>query len=64
MLVAYDRGSSSSGGVVIRYVLPVFVDDVMFARKLRLLDVAVRMKRSAHAASCRPTDTRDYFSGD
>ena len=27
-----------------------FVDDVVFARKLRLLDVAARLKRSAHAA--------------
>jgi len=38
------------GGVVICYVLPVFVDDVMFAHKLRLLDVAAQLKRSAHAA--------------
>ena len=41
---------SSSGGVVIRYVLPVFVDDVIFAHKPRLLDVAAQLKRSAHAA--------------
>jgi len=36
---------SSSGGVVIRYVLPV-----LFAHKSRLLDVAAQLKRSAHAA--------------
>ena len=41
---------SSSGGAVIRYVLPVFVDDVMFTHKPRLLGVAAQMKRSAHAA--------------
>jgi len=28
-----------------------FMDDVMFAHKLRLLDVAAQLKRSAHAAS-------------
>jgi len=27
-----------------------YVDDVIFARKPRLLDVAVQLKRSAHAA--------------
>jgi len=27
-----------------------FMDDVMFARKPRLLDVAAQLKRSAHAA--------------
>jgi len=27
-----------------------FMDDVMFAHKLRLLDVAAQLKRSAHAA--------------
>jgi len=27
-----------------------FMDDVIFARKLRLLDVAAQLKRSAHAA--------------
>ena len=27
-----------------------FIDDVMFAHKLRLLDVAAQLKRSAHAA--------------
>jgi len=51
-----------------------FVDDVIFAHKPRLLDVAAQLKRSAHAAqawlqtvrsntSCRPTDARDYFLG-
>ena len=40
---------SSSGGVVIHYVLR-YVDDVIFAHKLRLLDVAAELKRSAHAA--------------
>jgi len=50
-----------------------FIDDVIFAHKPRLLDVAAQLKRSAHAAlglatvrsnaSCRPTDARDYFSG-
>jgi len=43
-----------------------FIEDVMFAHKPRLLDVAAQPKRSAHAAlglainyahtSCRPTD--------
>ena len=42
---------SSSASVVIHYVLPVLiVDDVMFAHKPRLLDVAAQLKRSAHAA--------------
>ena len=27
-----------------------FMDDVIFARKLRLIDVAAQLKRSAHAA--------------
>jgi len=47
----------------------VFMDDVIFAHKPRLLDLAAQLKRSAHAAlglatntSCRPTDARDYFS--
>jgi len=31
----------SSGGVIVRYVLPV-MDDVMFAHKPRLMDVAPR----------------------
>jgi len=39
---------SCSGGVVIRYVLPVLW--VMFAHKPSLLDVAAQLKRSAHAA--------------
>jgi len=41
---------SSSGGVVIRYALPVSLDDVIFAHKRRFLDVAALLKRSAHAA--------------
>ena len=51
-----------------------FMDDIIFAHKPRLLDVAAQLKRTAHAAlglaincaqytSCRPTDARDYFSG-
>ena len=51
-----------------------FMDDVIFAHKPTLVDVAAQLKRSAHAAlglaitvrintSCRPTDARDYFSG-
>ena len=50
-----------------------FTDDVTFAHKPRLLDVAAQLKRSAHAAlglaiSCahyyqlQPADARDYFS--
>jgi len=41
---------SCSGGVVIRYVLPVFTDNVIFAHKPGLLDVAAQLRRSAHAA--------------
>jgi len=48
--VTYGRGSAFSGGVVISYVLPVFMDDVIFARKPRLLDLAAQLKRGAHAA--------------
>ena len=40
---------STSGGVVIPYVLTGFMDDVIFARNPRLLDVAAQLKRSAHA---------------
>jgi len=51
-----------------------FMDDVMFAHKPRLLDVAAQLKRSAQTALdlaitvrsntiCRSTDARDYFSG-
>ena len=47
VLVTYGRDSSS----VICYVLPVVMDDVIFAHKLRLLNVtAHQLKRSAHAA--------------
>jgi len=37
---------SSSGGVMIQYVFPYFcfVDDVICAHKLRLLDVAARLR--------------------
>jgi len=42
---------SSSGGVVIRSLCTLgFMDDVIFAHKPRLLDVAAQLKRSAHAA--------------
>jgi len=42
----------SSGGVVIRYVLPVLImTSYLPAHKSRLLDVAAQLKRSAHAAS-------------
>jgi len=62
---------SSSGGVVISYVLPVLWMTLLYAHKPRLLDVAAQLKRSAHAAFglaincaqytiCRPTDARDY----
>jgi len=52
-----------------------FVDNVVFAHKPRLLDVAAQLKRSAHATlglaimrsnrptSYRPTDARDCFAG-
>jgi len=50
-----------------------FVDNVEFAHKPRLLDVAAQLKRSAHATlglaimrintSYRPTDARDCFAG-
>ena len=50
------------------------MDDVIFAHKPRLLDIAAQLKHSAQAAlglainvrsntSRRPTDARDYFSG-
>jgi len=38
------------GGVVIRYVLTGYMDDVIFAYKTKLLDVAAQLKRSADAA--------------
>ena len=41
---------SFSGGIVIRYILPFFMDDVIFAHKPRLLDITSQLKRSAHAA--------------
>ena len=73
----YGTVRSSCGGIVMRYVLPVVwtMDDVTFAHKSRLFNVAAQMKRSTHAAlglateaarsntSYRPTDARDYVSG-
>ena len=42
--LTHGRGlGSSSGVVVICYVFPVFMDDVMFAHKPRLLDVAAQL---------------------
>jgi len=41
---------SSSDGVLIRYVLPVLRMTSCLPIKLRLLDVAVQLKRNAHAA--------------
>jgi len=41
---------STSGGVVITLCTSGFMDDVIFARKPRLLDVGAQLKRSAHAA--------------
>ena len=38
----------SSSGVVV--IVLRFVDDVIFSRKPRLLDVAAQLKRSAHTA--------------
>ena len=44
-----------------------FMNDVIFAHKPRLLDVAAQQKRGAHAAlgsaiiCYRPTNARDYF---
>jgi len=40
---------SSSVGVVM-LCTSGFMDDVIFAHKIRLLDVAAQLKRSAHAA--------------
>jgi len=42
---------SSSGGVVIRYVLPIlWMTSYLLISQLRLLDVAAQLLRSAHAA--------------
>jgi len=49
-LLSMAVARSCSGGVVIRYVLPVFTDNVIFAHKPGLLDVAAQLRRSAHAA--------------
>jgi len=71
--VTYDRGSV----LVWRHsdtLCTSGVDDVILAYKPRLLDVAAKLKHSAHAAlglavnlrgntSCRPADAQDYFSG-
>jgi len=62
---------SSSGGELM-YLCTLctsgFMDDVIFAHKPKLLDVAAKLTRCAHAAlglaiNCRPTEARDYFSG-
>jgi len=39
-----------SGGVVICYIFSGFMDDVIFAHKPRMLDVAAQLRRSSHAA--------------
>ena len=49
-LLSMAVARSCSGGVVTRYVLPVFTDNVIFAHKPGLLDVAAQLRRSAHAA--------------
>ena len=49
MLIVAVAGSFS-GGIIIRYVVSSFMDDVIFAHKPRLLDAAAQLKRSAHAA--------------
>ena len=72
--VAYGRGSVILWRRSDMLCTSGFMDDIIFAHKPRLLDVAAQLKRSAHAAlgvatdcaqytSCRPTNARDYFSG-
>jgi len=72
--VTYGRGSVLLWRRSDTSCTSVFMDDVNFAHKPSLLDVAAQLKRSAHAAlglainvcsdtSCKPTDARDYFSG-
>jgi len=50
MHLTYPVARFCHGGVVICYALPVFIDDVTFGHKPRLLDVAAQLKPSAHAA--------------
>ena len=52
-MLPFGMARSSFGGVVInsdKLCTSGFRDDVMFAHKPRLLDVAAQLKRSAHAA--------------
>jgi len=50
MLVTYGRGSVLLWRRSDKLRTSGFVDDVIFAHKPRLLDVAAQQKRSAHAA--------------
>jgi len=52
---------STSGGVVIRYVLSVFIDDVICAQKPRLLDVVDQLKHSAQAALGLAINCAQYY---
>jgi len=49
--VTYGRGSVRIGQRSDMLCISGFMDDVTFARKPRLLDVAAQTKRSAHATS-------------
>jgi len=51
----------TSGGVVIRYVLSVFIDDVICAQKPRLLDVVDQLKHSAQAALGLAINCAQYY---
>jgi len=48
--VTYSRGSVLLWRRSDMLCISVFADDVIFAHKPRLLDVATQLKRSAHAA--------------
>ena len=53
--VSFEHVTFGHGSVLVRRRSDMlcnsgFMDDVMFAHKLRLLDVAAQLKRSAHAA--------------
>jgi len=50
MHVTYDRGSFLLWRRSDMLCISGFMDDVIFAYKPRLLDVAAQLKRSAHAA--------------
>ena len=50
LLVTYGRGSVLVWRRSDKLYTSGFTDDVMFAHKPRLLDVAAQLKRSAHAA--------------